>query len=182
MSVLGSSKHRRLLSLVHPPCRQPRRLSGQLFCVLVLGSKPLLLIGVLALAGCSRGVDGWQEVSIDVPGTSDDVTYLRKPLPNAWVGTEQYRRLRREDRVLELPVQMGGREQVNVYLRRDSSEAVLQFEESYGTTSVDLRTLTSWADTGKSDSLGAFVGALVSPEIRDLRFVPATEGDPIVFD
>lgn len=143
----------------------------------------LLLAAAVALGGCElRGQEAWQEVRIDLPGDTLDVVYGRKPLPNAWVGTEQDRRLRRGTRVANLAVQMGGREPVNVYLRRDSSRTVLQFEESYGTISVDLATLDGWADGRRADTLGAFVGVLRSPEIRDLRFVPAAEGPPARLD
>ena len=157
------------------------RLSGNLFCVLVPLSTTLVIVSALVLASCGAGRNDWQEVRLDLPVAPDSVVYVRKPMPNVWVGTEQYRRLRVRDSTLELAAQMGGRTPVNVYLRQDSARTVLQFEESEGTISVDLVSLDSWGSYGRSDSLGMFLGTFVSPEIRDLRFVPATEADPADF-
>jgi hypothetical protein len=163
-----------------------------MFCVLVPARKLLLIIALFGAPGCIGEVngrqggdngwalDGWQEVRIDLPGP-DDVDYLRKPLPNVWVGTEQYRRLRYQSWEIDLPVQMGGREPLNLYAGRDSLGVILHFVESHATTSVHLQTMQVREEAGAPDSLGQFVGALVSPEIRDLRFVPASESGPVEF-
>lgn len=143
-------------------------------------SKRLSILSALVLTACVTDAGEWQQVPLDLPGTTD-IIYLRQSIPN-FVGTEQYRRLRVGDHVLELPVQMGGREPVNIYFYRDSTDAILRFDEFQGITSVDLSSLDISDQRISPDSLGRFVGTFVSPEIRDLRFIPASEGEPIDLD
>ena len=56
VSVLGSSDHRRLFSLIHPLCRQPRRLSGPSFCRLPVRVAFVVLVALGAF-GCSSSAE-----------------------------------------------------------------------------------------------------------------------------
>ena len=118
-----------------------------------------------------------------MPSDTPPVVYERKPFSYmVFVGTEQKRRLRINGQgEVELPVQMGGREPVNVYLARDSSGTRLYFDEGgYGTV-VDLQALSVTERGGTADTMGRFVGSLQSPEITDLHFVPASVSPPVQF-
>ena len=155
-------------------------MSGHLFCVLVLNPK-IFVLAALALSACYTEAGEWQEVPLDLPEAETDLVYLRQSMPN-FVGTEQWRRLYVGGRdTVDLPVQPGGREPVNVYLDRDSAGVLLRFDEGWNTTTINLRNLEVTESRVALDSLGQFVGAFVSPEIRDLRFVPASEGGAVEF-
>ena len=118
---------------------------------------------------------------MELPSVDTEVTYLRQSMPN-FVGTEQYRRLRVGAKVLELPVQSWGRGPVNVYIAPDSLDTRLYFDEEHCGFVVYLGSSSVSEDCASADTMGAFVGAFVSPEIRDLRFIPASSGEPIEFD
>lgn len=135
---------------------------------------------MLSLTVSACGLNEWQEVELPLPEDLPEIGYLRKPMPNAWVGTEQYRRLRIEGKgLIDLPGQMSGRDPTNVYVWRDSSGVRLVFQELGTTAVVDLERLKTSEEAVPTDSLGTFIGAFVSPEIRDLRFVPAAEAPPV---
>ena len=136
------------------------------------------VVAALALSGC-----GWSSVEIPMPSDTPPVVYERKPFSYmVFVGTEQKRRLRINGQgEVELPVQMGGREPVNVYLARDSSGARLYFDEGAHGTIVDLEVLNVSERVGTADTMGRFIGSLQSPEITDLHFVTASASPPVRF-
>ena len=141
--------------------------------------KALISLAVISMAACGPSSREWQEVALPLPDDLPEVSYLRRPMPNLWVGTEQFRQLRIGEREpVEFPGQMGGRDTTNIYLRRDSTGAHLYFEEFGTYATVDLSTADVSVGTVDRDSVGTFIGAFVSPEIRDLRFVPASETRP----
>lgn len=152
-----------------------------MFCVLPLGLKTSLALFCLALSSCAFEAGDWQEVTLSLPDTIPDVVYRRQSMPN-FVGTEQYRRVRVDGQgEVDFPVQMGGRDPVNVYLVQDSSGARLYFDEGLYGTVVELEDLTVTERSGSADTMGTFVGSLQSPKISDLRFVPASVSPPARF-
>ncbi len=127
----------------------------------------MLALG-LVLPACAHG---WQEVALT--GTAEPVAYLRRPLPNEWVGTEQERRLRVGDRgTVALPVQMGAQDPVAVYDVRGSAGRRLYVTDPGSSAVVDLDALGASERSLPPDSLGALLGVVVSPEGGALRFVP----------
>ena len=152
-----------------------------MFCVLVLSSKTLLVLTLLALAACADEAGEWQAVPLEIPGVEPEVVYLRQSMPN-FVGTEQYRRLQVGAEVLKLPVQSWGRGPVNIYLTRDPSDARLYFSEGACGAVVYLGSSEVSEECASVDTMGTFVGSLRSPEIHDLHFTPASSGPPVEFD